>query len=409
MAVQISLAQTSFPENFDVSTVATGLTEPLAIAFAPDGRMFIAEKGGAIRIVENNVLQPETFAQLEVYTVSESGLLGLAIDPDFEENGYVYAFATVSSGEQRVIRLTHQNGTAVDSRVIVDNLPTTGSNHNGGCLRVGPDRHLYFSIGDNEMPELSQQLTSLSGKVSRVRLDGSVPDDNPYATPTGAPRAVYASGFRNPFRFCFANDGRMFVMDVGSSGDERFEEINLATAGSNHGWPMDEGMSLDLTAGFVAPLVAYHNEGSSIAGCVVYEGEAFPAEYRGDLFHIDFVSQAIFRAQLSENQIADHSLFAQLEGGPVDLAVGPDGALYWTELYSGQVKRLAYSLAVAEVPDDGTDDGNESGVDTIPASTPCGPSTLSAMIFASGVMAFLLPLHPFRRPDLLRGTCARQR
>lgn len=349
------------PEGFTLEPHVSGLNQPSAIAFTPDGRMLVAEKEGTIRVVEDGILQTEPFATIAVYSLSECGLLGLAVDPDFAANGYVYAFATVSSSEQRILRFTDRDGVAVDEHVLVDNLPTSGRNHNGGCLRVGPDGYLYYSIGDIGISEHAQDLATQAGKICRLRLDGSVPEDNPFTTVTGAPRAVYALGFRNPFRFCFAGDGRLYAMDVGSSDDARYEEINLVRPGGNYGWPLIEGMSADSVAGaievprdYVDPLFAYHDEGAAIAGCVVYEGTAFPEPYRGNLFHLDYVSNGLFRTITTGSDIAEHSLFAEGSGGTVDLAVGPDGALYFTEMFHGEIKRLAYAQASQEVPDDTT-------------------------------------------------------
>jgi glucose/arabinose dehydrogenase len=192
----------------------------------------------------------------------------MTLDPNFSENHYVYVFATTSIDEQRIVRLTEVDGVGTDLTVIRDNLPTTGQVHNGGSLRFGPDGFLYFGIGDTGTPELSRQMHTYAGKICRIAADGSTPDDNPFATPTGTPRAVYALGFRNPFRACFAPDGRLFVMDVGSNGDARREEINLITAGANYGWPDVEGIGdpADFPE-YTNPVLAYHDEGSSIAGC----------------------------------------------------------------------------------------------------------------------------------------------
>ena len=333
------------PDGFSMSVFAAGFTEPIAIAPAPapDGRLFVAQRGGTIYIVENGTVLSPPFATLDVFTGGESGLLGLALDPDFLSNGHVYAFVTATEQEQQILRLTNVNGQAEAVTVIRNQLPTQGQIHNGGCLRVGPDGKLYFSIGDTGQPELSQSLTSLAGKVCRINLDGSTPTGNPFTTPTGTPRAVYALGFRNPFRFCFAPDGRLFVGDVGSSGDPRREEINLVRAGENYGWPEVEGFDeTGVFPEFADPLLAYVDEGSSIAGCVYYDATQFPEPYRDNLFHLDFVSHGLFRVALDGDTVVSHELFYQAQSGPVDLALGPDGSLYYAEMCSGNVMRITY-------------------------------------------------------------------
>jgi len=346
-----AFSQTSTPEDFEITTFASGFEGPVALAAAPKGRLFVAERGGAIFIVENGTVRTPPFAELEVYDFAESGLLGMTLDPNFCENRYVYVFATTAIDEQRIVRFTEIDGVATDLTVIRDNLPTTGQVHNGGSLRFGPDGFLYFGIGDTGTPELSQQLHTYAGKICRIASDGSTPPDNPLTTPTGTPRAIYALGLRNPFRACFAPDGRLFVMDVGSNGDARREEINLITAGANYGWPDAEGMSDSAEfPNYTDPVFAYHDEGSSIAGCVVYDGAEFPAEFAGDLFHLDFVSGGLFRLKLEGDAAGEHSLFLQADGGPVDLAMGPQGSLYYAELFTGDIKRIRYRHRTSDAP-----------------------------------------------------------
>jgi glucose/arabinose dehydrogenase len=375
-------AQESVPEGFVIETVATGLSEPIALAFTPDGELLIGQRGGTIRVVVDDALLPEPFAELEVLTLGEGGLLGLAVANDFATNRFVYAFATVSDDEQQIIRLRDANGVGVERTLIRGGLPTTGSVHNGGGLRMGPDGMLYFAIGDTGDPELSQQMHTFAGKVCRITPDGEVPTDNPFTTPTGAPRAVYALGFRNPFRFCFDPAGRLFVGDVGSSGDTRREEINDVMAGGNYGWPLVEGFGDPTTDPALRdPLIAYVEEGSSIAGCTVYHEGNYPDAYDGNLFHLDFVSQGLFHLAAGGGAALTHSLFAQLDGGTVDLAQGPDGSLYYTEMFTGTVKRIRYTLAPP--PPQPTDDDRNLTLDDEPIAqppAPCGAGSAPAVI-----------------------------
>lgn len=380
-----AIAQDGVPAGFSLSEFATGLSQPTALAFAPDGRLFVAEKTGAIRIVDHAGLRGEPLVVIPVYDLSECGLLGLAVDPEFDQNGFLYAFATVSPDEQRILRITVEGDVAESVESLVDNLPTEGVNHDGGCLRVGLDDHLYFSIGDTGIPSLSQDMNTLAGKIGRVRLDGTVPGDNPFTTPTGSPRATYAIGFRNPFRFCFAGDGRLFVMDVGSNGDARREEVNLVAPGANHGWPEVEGIGDDSSSGFVNPIFAYHDEGQSIAGCAVYEGDALPAEFQGNLFHLDYVSNTLFRVALDGDGVASHQPFFQGEGGTVDLAIGPDEAFYYSELISGRVMRLAYvgRGGSNSPPDDPMPPSDEPDAPGVGTPRLCGGLGLGLLAFMS--------------------------
>lgn len=374
------------PTGFHIDPVADGLNQPIALAFAPDGRLFIAEKGGTIRVVQDGALLPQPFAVLAVHDFLEGGLLGLAVDPAFAQNHFLYGFATVSPEEQQIIRLTERAGVGEDLTVIRSHLPSRGTFHNGGCLKFGPDGKLYFSIGDNTVRENGQDMSTLAGKICRINADGSTPDDNPFVTPTGTPRAIFALGFRNPFRFCFAPDGRLFANDVGSDFVQRREEINLVRAGQNHGWPVTEGY-FD-SASFpqlTNPIYAYHDKGTAPAGAVYYTGGQFPIELHGNLFHLEYTLNRLYRVVLDGDAVVSHELFAQLEGSPVDLVQGPDGCLYFCELACGRVRRICY------------DGPLDSPVVVPPLPTPAG---LCGIGLAIPAMMALWLSHCFGLPDL---------
>jgi len=273
--------------------------------------------------------------------------------------------------------------TLAESLKIRDGLPTVGRNHNGGGIRIGPDRKLYFSLGDTDQSELSQEMHTLAGKLCRINLDGTIPDDNPFTTPTGTPRAPYALGLRNPFRFCFASDGRLFVLDVGSDDPVRREAINLMPRGGNGGWPgvEGEGAAQVVEGTLVQPIFTYIDKGAAPGGCVVYESNAFPDEYRGGLFHLDFVSRRIFHLAMHEDGSVTHNEFGETDSSPVDLAIGPDGQLLYTELFSGNVKQISYRFAtVDESPPD------EPTVEAPPTSTaPCGAGLAGMLLISLAV------------------------
>ncbi|MGE0480242.1 MAG: sorbosone dehydrogenase family protein [Phycisphaerae bacterium] len=382
--------------GFEVTIHASGFDQPTAIEFAPDGRLFVAERGGRIRIVTDGVVSPDLFGAVEVFTDNENGLLGLALDPDFAANGRVYVFATVTTTESKIIAFVEARGgaadgdgsggaatggAAVDTYVVKDRLPTRGSFHSGGGLKVGPDGKLYFGIGDTFLPEAAQDLTSLAGKISRINLDGTIPSDNPFVTPTGAYRATFALGFRNPFRFTFAPDGRLFVLDVGSDGSGRREEVNLVRAGDNCGWPLFEGRQSGLVTDprFRDPIYDYHEGGAAPVGAVYYTGANFPTRYRDDLFYLEYVLNRLYHLDLDGDRVVGHSLFVQAEGGPVDLVQGPDGALYYCEIDSGNIRRIAYRASPADTPTDTPADD-----DVLPIRPPffglCGLGALPAAL-----------------------------
>lgn len=356
--------------GFVVEVFATGLDGPVALAFAPDGRLFVGERSGGIRIVDRGRVLTDSFADIQVHDFFESGLLGLTVSPNFARDGYVYAFATVTPEEQEIIRFTADGNRGVDRTIVKRGLPTGGAFHNGGGMAFGPDGMLYFSIGDNTNRENAQSLNTLAGKISRITPAGDTPTDNPFTTPTGSPRAVWALGFRNPFRFCFAPDGRLFSIDVGSDGFVRREEINLVQRAANHGWPIVEGFGSGSTAAdaYTDPIYAYHEEGAAPCGIVYYSGTHFPADYSGNLFHVEYTLERIYRVVLDGNNVVSHELFADVEGGPVDLVQGPDGALYYCEVIGGRIMRIRFgddaSGLIAIDPDsvpDGGGNGNDNG------------------------------------------------
>lgn len=379
-------AQTNIPAGFEVSTVATGLSEPIALAATPDGRILIGERRGTIRVLQDGELLAEPFAEIPVFDGGEGGLLGFALDPDFADNGHLFMFVTVDSNEQQIMRITDVDGVGTNLITIRGNLPTVGANHNGGAIAFGPDGHIYFAIGDNGQPPLSADITSLAGKVCRITRDGDVPGDNPFTTPTGSRRAVFATGFRNPFRMCFDEQGRLFVVDVGSSDTVRREEVNLVTAGGDYGWPTLEGVG-GVAQGFVDPIVAYHDEGASITGIVSYSGAQFPAEFRGNLFHLDYVSNSLFRTVLDGDAAESHDIFLTFDSAPVELVESPDGSLYASLIFAGQLQRIRYTLGASvddptDDPDDGPSDDDSGGAAPAPSGTLCGLGIIPLLLFA---------------------------
>src|SRR5687767_14168482 len=175
IALPEAQAGTGFPAGFSESLFAPGLTEVTGMRWAPDGsnRLFVTRQNGEVRVVANGVLLATPFAVVDpVLNWSECGLLGIAFDPNFTMNGYVYLFATVSSTEQQIIRYTAIGDTGVDKTIILDQLPTVGDTHNGGGISIGPDGKLYWAIGDNRLTTgHDQDLTSLMCKVGRANLD----------------------------------------------------------------------------------------------------------------------------------------------------------------------------------------------------------------------------------------------
>lgn len=336
----------TLPEGITEVLVANGLDNPTAMEFAPDGRLFVCQQGGQLRVIENGTLLPGAFVTVTVDPNGERGLLGVAFDPGFETNHYVYIYytATTPAVHNRVSRFTANGNAAIPgSETIIlelDNL-SGAQNHNGGAIHFGADDRLYIAVGENATPSNSQTLANLLGKLLRINPDGSIPTDNPfYNTAAGNNRAIYALGFRNPFTFAIQpGTGRIFMNDV---GEGTWEEINDVYPGQNYGWPMCEGNCNPPNASFRNPIFAYRHgggdtNGNSIAGGAFYNPATnqFPAEYQGVYFFSEFVNGWI-RVLDPANGNAVRG-FATGIANPVDLKVGADGRLYYLARGNGSV------------------------------------------------------------------------
>jgi glucose/arabinose dehydrogenase len=302
------------------------------MAFAPDGRIFICQQGGQLRVVKDGVLLPAPFLSVVVSSAGERGLLGVAIDPNFEINQYVYVYytATTPNVHNRLSRFTASGDVAQPGSevTLLDLNPlSSATNHNGGAIHFGFDGMLYIGVGENASGSNSQSRNNLLGKILRINADGSIPSSNPFfSQATGVNRAIWALGLRNPFTFAFDSlTGRMLINDV---GETQWEEINEGQAGANYGWPETEGPTTDLR--FTSPLYAYtHAEGCAISGAAFYPTlpSQYPSEYSGDYFFADFCSGWIRQLDSAGGVSSDD--FASGIRSPVDLAVGPEGSLYY--------------------------------------------------------------------------------
>jgi glucose/arabinose dehydrogenase len=354
-----------YPAGFNDELVTTGLQVPTAFVLPPDGRMFVAEQGGAIRCVVGGIALPEPMIILPVTSYREQGLLGMALDPQFPVRPYVFVVYTRFTGFNTdnfnwVSRLT-VDGDLIDPAsevVLFDEIPTGIGYHVGGCIRFGADGNLYISTGDtNWAPPWPQDLSRLEGKLLRLRPDGTVPPDNPFVGVPGARPEIFQYGLRNPFRFSIQPDtGRPFIGDVGASA---WEEIDTGPPGANFGWPLHEGPETVADSTTVDPLFAYsHAPGSaSVIGNLFYTGAQFPLEFVGNYFFFDHSRGTLARMVLNpDNTVASvdtmwiDTPFSGAGYGPVDLQQGPDGSLYYNTFFPGQIRRIFYTGSANRQP-----------------------------------------------------------
>ena len=344
------------PSGFTDSLVAGGLSTPTAMALAPDGRIFVCEQGGRLRVIKDGVLLPTPFLTVTVDANGERGLLGVAFDPNFLSNQlvYIYYTATTPTIHNRISRFTANGDVALaGSEVTVMDLNnlTTATNHNGGALHFGPDGNLYVAVGDNANSTNAQSLSTRHGKMLRITSSGGIPADNPFFNQaTGDNRAIWALGVRNPFTFSFQEGiGRMFINDV---GENTWEEINDGIAGSNYGWPTCEGFCNPPNPSFRDPIFAYANDPQTcaITGGAFYNPQVpqFPSNYIGRYFFADFCGGWIRTLDPSNgNAVSD---FATGISFPVDLKVSPDGYLYYLARGSGSVNRIGFPTSGDTTP-----------------------------------------------------------
>lgn len=301
-----------------VEIIAQGLQAPRSIDISKDGRIFVSEKRGSIRVVDNGTLLTEPVGDIKAENIGDAGLLGLTLHPNFTQNHLFYVYYTYSNGTglfNKVLMLKESNNRIIDSKTILDGIP--GDDYrDGGRIKFGLDGKLYVSTGDASIPELSQDLNSLAGKILRINEDGTIPQDNPFSN-----SPVYAYGFRNVQGLAWApNSGALYSSDQGGAGND---EINLISPGKNYGWPHEEcNSSDDEDNRYTPPLLCFNPslEPSGIAFAfsnkLGYQNHLIVATLKGShLRDIDFDSG-------SQNTILVGY------GRIIDLVESEDGSIY---------------------------------------------------------------------------------
>jgi aldose sugar dehydrogenase len=301
-----------------VEIIAQGLQAPRSIDISKDGRIFVSEKRGSIRVVDNGTLLTEPVGDIKAENIGDAGLLGLTLHPNFTQNHLFYVYYTYSNGTglfNKVLMLEESNNRIIDSKTILDGIP--GDDYrDGGRIKFGPDGKIYVSTGDASIPELSQDLDSLAGKILRINEDGTIPQDNPFSN-----SPVYAYGFRNVQGLAWPpNSGALYSSDQGGAGND---EINLISPGKNYGWPHEEcNSSDDEDNRYTPPLLCFNPslEPSGIAFAfsnkLGYQNHLIVATLKGShLRDIDFDSG-------SQNTILVGY------GRIIDLVESEDGSIY---------------------------------------------------------------------------------
>ncbi|MBD0326182.1 MAG: PQQ-dependent sugar dehydrogenase [Pyrinomonadaceae bacterium] len=319
--------------QFRVETVVGGLEVPWSIVFAPDGRMIFAERRGRVRVFENGKLRPEPLAVItDVESKGESGLMGLALHPQFGTNRLLYLSYAYGSGEQlvRVVRFRETGSALVERKVIIENIPA--AQYHAGCrVRFGPDNKLYITTGDATDRNLAQRLDSLAGKTLRLNDDGSVPEDNPFVEKAGARPEIWSTGHRNAQGLDWQpGTNLMFQTEHGPStfdGPPGGDEVNIVERGKNYGWPIIH--HTQTRAGLESPLLEYTPAVAPASGAF-YRGSAFP-QFRGNFFFGGLRGETLVRVVLDGRRVVSQERLLDKQYGRIrDVAEGPDGALYFS-------------------------------------------------------------------------------
>jgi len=326
--------------GFTSSRVCDGLTGATALAALPDGRVLIAEQTGALRLVKDGRLLPQPALTLPTDSTWERGVLGVALAPGFPRPPHVFVHWTVAQPwpHFRLSRFT-LTGDTIDpasEQVLFEGdnqnelRAPVPAGHQGGGIAIGPDGCLYAAVGEMTTQQPAQRLDSLLGKILRLRLDGSIPEDNPFfGKTTGKYRAIWALGMRNPWSLAFhPTNGRLFANDIGQA---TYEEVNEIVAGANYGWPDAEGR-VEMPK-FRDPLLDYGRTiGGSLGGGCFYQAppgatQAFPPEWTGRYLAMDFMAGWLAWVDESKKPRPTLQLLARKLAKPVAVAVAADGAV----------------------------------------------------------------------------------
>ena len=322
--VSIITLPNAFAE-INVETVLDNLKNPWEIEFAPDGKIFFTERDGRLWVIDNeSILQ--LVAEFPASNTSEGGLLGLELDPDFENNQFLYLYQTyldIPTHQNKVVRYTVNNNQLTDELILIDNIPGAIW-HDGGRIKFGPDEMLYITTGDATNANLSQDPASVAGKILRINSDGTVPSDNPFNSP------VFSYGHRNPQGLAWNENGILVSSEHGPSGERGYahDEINVIERGKNYGWPTIVGDSNDIA--YTNPILHSGDITWAPSGLLYYNSDKI-SEWNGKFLVATLRGEHVMVLDLDlENDVVNSAekIFQGDYGRIRNLVQGPDGDVF---------------------------------------------------------------------------------
>lgn len=318
--------------QFKVEKVVGGLEVPWSIVWAPDGRMIFTERAGRVRVFENGALRPQPlFVVTDVEQTGETGLMSVALHPQFSTNKFIYlSYGYGSRGSRvRVVRYREAPEGFVDRKVIIEDIPA--AQFHAGCrIRFGPDGKLYITTGDATDRQLAQKLDSIAGKTLRLNDDGTVPQDNPFVGQQNARPEIWSVGHRNAQGLDFQpGSNLMFQTEHGPSGFDGpggGDEVNIVEKGKNYGWPIIH--HTQTRSGLEAPLLEYTPACAPASG-TFYRGSVFP-KFQGNYFFGCLRGEMLIRVALDGRRVLGQEGVVKEYGRIREVAEGPDGYLYFS-------------------------------------------------------------------------------